>query len=88
MSFFPFLPLICLFVCLGLHSSWLYQAGLIMLTQMLQDGSQLACDGFVLVYRVSGEFHMGFATLCPITGRYFAVLHPEGSCVRLIVAMT
>lgn len=37
---------------------------------MLQ--SQLACGGF----RV---FHVSIVTLCPITGRYLAVLHPEGS---------
>lgn len=54
---------------------------------MLQDGSQLASDGFVLRVQ-SGAFNIGFATLCPIIGRYVAVLHPEGSCVRLMVAMT
>lgn len=62
---------VCLFVCLGLHSSWLYQAGLIMLTQMLQNGSQLACDGFVLC--VQSEWRISYG-VCHFVSHHRRVL--------------
>jgi len=60
----------------------------IRLTQMLQDGSQLACDGFVLCVQSEWKISHWVCHFLSHPRRYFCVLHPEASCVRLIVVVT